>query len=99
MPRISGQRCLIKQNKSVTSEINSQDHLSFLYFNAKSIVNKIELLHNYINNLSFDVFLISETWLNECTPTSMLCSPGYNIIRQDSNLGRWMVFWYYTEIF
>ena len=44
---------------------------SVIYYNARSVVNKLDLLNNELQNKKPDIFIISETWLNPSIPFSM----------------------------
>ena len=44
-----------------------------LYLNARSIVNKSHLLKPILDAATYDVIFITETWLNENFPNSLLC--------------------------
>ena len=68
--------------------------IKYLYFNARSINNKIEDLHGLLegklfSNKTFDIIAISETWLNDSHPNSLLTNAmHYNVYRKDrSNRG------------
>ena len=51
------------------------------YINARSVLNKLdELKHSYKD---FDVIIITETWLNDSTCSSLLSWEGFQLIRQD----------------
>ena len=45
--------------------------------------NKIDLLKIYIQNLQFDIFTFSESWLNSNIPNYLIETTNYNILRQD----------------
>ena len=45
--------------------------------------NKIDLLKIYIQNLQFDIFTFSESWLNTNIPNYLIETTNYNILRQD----------------
>ena len=58
--------------------------MNIRYFNAQSIVNKLVHLEFLFANLSPDIILITETWLHDNIPDSLLNFNGkFNIIRQD----------------
>ena len=58
------------------------------HLNMQSIRNKLPELGIYIKEMNFDVFKISETWLNSTFPNCLLNVDGYNLVRWDRN---WMV--------
>ena len=53
------------------------------HLNVRSMNNKLLELYSYVRNLKFDVFTISETWLNEAFPEELLYIDGYNLLRLD----------------
>ena len=56
-------------------------HISHL--NLQCMKNKIDLLKIHIQELKFDVFTFSESWLNSNIPNYLLEVDNFNIIRQD----------------
>ena len=70
----------------------SSDHHSFLSCvacNARSLKNKLPDLHHLLYSQSPDVVLVSETWLHEGFPDSLLDPEGqYNIVRWDRTNSR-----------
>ena len=42
------------------------------HINIRSMKNKLLELYAYVTNMKFDVFSISETWLNESFPEELL---------------------------
>ena len=50
-----------RRNDSLVVETN----LKCIYFNARSIVNKLDELQLYIDKETADIIGITETWLNE----------------------------------
>ena len=73
-PRNSGQIC--------STNVST---LNVICLNARSIMNKINILNNYLVYLqcSTDLLFITETWLNDSTPDSLFCPSGYHCIRND----------------
>ena len=59
--------------------------LGVSYFNATSIMNKLNILQNYIVNIypNNDMFFITETWLHKSAPDSLFCPSGYCCIHND----------------
>ena len=59
--------------------------LKIMYFNARSVVNKIHLIYSFLlnNSNAFDLIFITETWLTSNILDSMICPAGYNILRHD----------------
>ena len=54
-----------------------------VYWNVRSIVNKLEQIHQYISNNGIDVLCISETWMHERISDAQIKLKGYNLIRLD----------------
>ena len=48
-----------------------------------SLVPKIDELHVYITNASFDILRIVETWPQNHIDDNIVSLPGYNLIRRD----------------
>ena len=70
---------------------NNRENLHVLYFNARSIANKLNLLDNYftiVNNHYFDLIFIAETWLTQAIGDSMVCPNKYLLYRRDRLNGR-----------
>ena len=61
----------------------TKNKLSCMYFNARSIVNKIDELELYIKEEDLDIIGITETWLTEEILTSEICPEGYTLYRKD----------------
>ena len=57
------------------------------HLNAQSVRNKLTELSVYIKKMNFDVFTISETWLNDCFPEDLLHIDGFNMVRLDRSWG------------
>ena len=78
-PRTSGLPCSSKS-----------DCLKITYFNSRSILNKKNILLDYLLhvNPSIDILLISETWLNSTVLDSLICPPGYHTLRCDRTIAR-----------
>ena len=53
------------------------------HLNMISMVNKIDALRMLIREKPFDIFAVSETWLNTSILDSELSLPGCTLIRQD----------------
>ena len=69
--------------------INPFSKLSAYVFNARSIVNKICELHDVLYNASYDMYLISETWLHSGICSGLL-NPNdqYTVLRSDRTVSR-----------
>ena len=62
--------------------------LQIIFFNARSVVNKINSTHNLISSGKYDIIFVSETWLTKSVYDSMLCPSQYSIYRRDHKSGR-----------
>ena len=58
---------------------------SVLYFNARSLKNKIDELSMRCKRHNPDVIVITETWFDPCLPDSLFSIDGYNLLRCDRN--------------
>ena len=85
-PRASGPTCLING----ISYCGCDSTLGVSYFNARSIMNKLNILQNYIVNIypNTDMFFITETWLHKSAPDSLFCPSSYSCICNDRVSGR-----------
>ena len=75
-----------KQNRtSVDSEVMSKPKniLKCMYFNARSILNKLDELELYIKDENLDIVGVTETWLTEEILTSEVSIDGYTLVRRD----------------
>ena len=54
-----------------------------IHQNCQSIKNKVDVVKLQIQKTGFDCFTLSETWLTDDYPDSMLSIDGYNIARHD----------------
>lgn len=59
--------------------------MKFGHLNVRSILTGFEQLKDYIINVNFEFFAVSETWLNININTDLLLIPGYRFIRVDRN--------------
>ena len=62
--------------------------LHVLFWNVRSLYNKIDSIHYEIAKLQPDIFNISESWLNENIDNAEIKIKGYTIIRNDRNKNR-----------
>ena len=62
---------------------SSKKELNCVYFNARSIVNKMSELELLITDEQPDILGISETWLNSSISESELNFEGYTVFRKD----------------
>ncbi len=64
---------------------NKQAELKCVYFNARSVVNKLDELELLILKEQPDIVGITETWLNENICDNELNFEGYTLLRTDRN--------------
>lgn len=57
--------------------------LKCLYFNARSIVNKLQDLELCIKDENYDIIGITETWLTDKILDSEICMEDYTLLRRD----------------
>ena len=57
--------------------------MSFFLINARSICNKLPILHAYIAYYKPDILAITETWGRYCLTDSLITPQGYVIFRKD----------------
>lgn len=76
-----------RQDKFKARTNNNELELSCIYFNARSIVNKLSELELLITNEMPDIVGISETWLHENIGDNEINFDGYTLIRKDRNSG------------
>ena len=60
------------------------NNLKCIYFNARSIVNKLDELYLYINNEKADIICLTEIWLNEEINDTEFNINDYAIFKRDS---------------
>jgi hypothetical protein len=73
---------LLKPKVAETKELRA-DKMKGMYFNARSILNKLEELKIRINKENPDIIGISESWLHEGIDDSIVTIPGYVLYRKD----------------
>ena len=68
-------------NSSITSRHNTNNALSLLHLNIRSIRNKFDAFLNYLQTLThtFSIIALTETWLND--NDSNILIPGYNLTK------------------
>ena len=83
---------------SLSTSSNHNNFLAISYLNARSIVNKLSILENYIvNNIHAKTdFFFTKTWLSYTTPHCLFCPLGYNCLRYDRVSG-WEVLVVYNN--
>ena len=68
---------------------NTKSLLKCVYFNSRSVCNKLNELHYLLYHQKPDVVIISETWLNSLTVDGLLDPENcYKIFRRDRSTGR-----------
>jgi hypothetical protein len=70
----------LKNREVIHKEIDS---LTCFYFNARSIMNKMDELELYITQEKPDIVGITETWTYEEVQDSEICMEGYTLLRKD----------------
>ena len=89
-----GKKQVIKTNYKTTTKIETKitervpklnNRLNGVYFNARSVVNKLDALELYIKEENFDIVGITETWLTQSIASSELNIEGYTLFRNDRN--------------
>ena len=57
------------------------------HLNVRSLVNKMDDIGHLVQDKSFDIFTVSETWLNPTILDNELNLTGYTLVRHDRNGG------------
>ena len=67
--------------------------LHFAHLNVRSMLNKHDLLKIQLQQLQFDFFTVSESWLTNHIPDAIIDIEGYNLVRldRDWNMGQGVV--------
>ena len=66
-------------------KIIDNNKLKCIYFNARSILNKLDELELYLAEENIDIVGVTETWLHSGIADSEISIRGYNIFRKDRN--------------
>ena len=68
-----------------------QKGLHFMHLNIRSLYNKnkFDMFKQQMSMSKIDVICISESWLKEALPSSIINVPNYTIARYDRNIN-WM---------
>ena len=74
---------------NLTQQLPSTRGLKISHLNIRSMYPKLNSIRLLLRDQPFDIFTISETWLNPAITDQELLIPGYTILRQDRsrNLG------------
>ena len=68
------------------NKVSTQETIRVLYFNARSIVKKVDEISSITRELNPDIVIVTETWCHSGIDNSFLNIPGYTIdneLRQD----------------
>ena len=79
-----------KSNSSLHTANSTNNNLSLLHINSRSICKNFESVENFLcslNRFSFSIIGISETWLKSNSP-NIYNIPNYNMIHVDRKKGR-----------
>ena len=60
----------------------NKDYFNFIHHNCQSLLNKVEIYNSIIIN-HYDILSLSETWLNNNIPDSLVSINSYNLYRSD----------------
>ena len=58
-------------------------NVSFGHLNVRSLYSKIDQVSHIINKYKYDVFAVSETWLDSTVADSEIAIDGYDVYRRD----------------
>ena len=73
----------IKSSHYDSKDINKISSIPVMYFNARSLSNKIVLLQNYADEIKPKVMAVTETWAKSEIPDGIYALSGYNLFRDD----------------
>ncbi|GMT17339.1 hypothetical protein PFISCL1PPCAC_8636, partial [Pristionchus fissidentatus] len=80
--------CLPESDKLFASELQTPT-VSCLYYNIRSIVNKLPAFRQLLSVEQPDIICITESWLNSRTPSSLLIGNlPYTVVRRDRTRSR-----------
>ena len=68
---------------NLTQQLPSTRGLKISHLNIRSLYPKLDSIRLLLRDQPFDIFTISETWLNPTITDQELFIPGYTILRQD----------------
>ena len=68
---------------NLTQQLPNTRRLKISHLNIRSMYPKLDSIRLLLKDQSFDIFTISETWLNPTITRQELLIPGYTILRQD----------------
>jgi hypothetical protein len=86
--KTSQRECALVRPKMIADPRKSQKQSGFsvLYFNARSLKNKMEELSLRCARHNPDIIIITETWVDDSVPDSFLSVNGYVILRCDRDV-------------
>ena len=61
------------------NKVSTQETIRVLYFNARSIVKKVDEISSITRELNPDIVIVTETWCHSGISNSFLNIPGYTI--------------------
>ena len=70
-------------NKINKSSLSSNSNLKICYTNIRSVLNKGDILENYLYMKDIDLFFLTETWLTPKVNDAIICPSNYNIVRSN----------------
>uniref|UniRef100_A0A914MN57 Reverse transcriptase domain-containing protein n=1 Tax=Meloidogyne incognita TaxID=6306 RepID=A0A914MN57_MELIC len=82
-----GLDCLWRcSNSEIGDSLIGSPRFQCTLFNARSLKNKLSEFSFLLQTKKFDILLITETWLSNLVPNSLICpSSDYNVFRTDRN--------------
>src|SRR5580698_878275 len=81
-------RQYINQQIKHTNNKANNARYKCLYFNARSLVNKIKELELLVKSENADIIGVTETWLNTNILDSEMSMEGYSLLRKDMSDNR-----------
>ena len=73
--------------KDSSHVVDDTRHLSsssvWSVINARSLCNKLDEFHLFLSDYDVDVCCVTETWLTDSTPDSLICHGDYTVYRHD----------------
>ena len=79
--------------------MHTSNNLRILYYNARSLLPKLDELHISIDSHQPDVICITESWLCSNIQDSEILIPGYQSLRHDRNRSGGGVLMYIAQHF
>ena len=66
-----------------TSHSCSCNHLRIECINIRYVLNKVDILENYLYISNVDLFFLTETWLTPKVIDAIVCPSNYKVVRKD----------------